>query len=343
MAVLSICATTCNDGGMGTSPTDDTTGGGEPGLAESTPPETGGLRLEVRVRSPRVKLGEDVIFDVTLVNDGSDDVEANVPRIGANSLRFRVRRGTQVARLMRFYFDLEERTGRPIWKPNMLAELGPGDAVTQEIRTPAVQVGKVTFTPFYVWRGGDELSGPPIEVEVLPDGANGTVGVVMDTTLGSMTFRLRPDLAYTTVESFVSLAGKGFYDGTTFHRIARGFMAQGGDPNGNGTGGPGYYLPGEMHTHLLHERGVLSMARLGLPRIGKDTAGSQFFILFTRRPDLDKRPGSDGYTTFGELVEGDATLTALEAVEVAFDRPGGELSRPVEKIAIRKLRATTLP
>lgn len=103
-----------------------------------------------------------------------------------------------------------------------------------------------------------------------------------------------PEVAPNHVANFVSLARKGFYDGTTFHRVLEGFMAQGGDPTGSGSGGPGYEIPAEFSS-LPHKRGTLSMARTQDP----NSAGSQFFICFARAAMLD-----NDYTVFGEVIRG---------------------------------------
>jgi len=105
-----------------------------------------------------------------------------------------------------------------------------------------------------------------------------------------------------TVNNFVFLARQGYYDGCTFHRVIPGFMAQGGDPTGTGTGGPGYFIPNEITAHR-HIAGALSMANAGA-----DTNGSQFFICYTDQPSLD---GS--YSVFGILVSGWDTLLNLTA------------------------------
>ena len=111
---------------------------------------------------------------------------------------------------------------------------------------------------------------------------------------------LYPDVAPNTVNNFISLVNKGFYNGLTFHRIIKGFMIQGGDPDGNGTGGPNYTIPGEFSTNvfeinLSHEPGVISMARSQHP----ESAGSQFFIMHKKASHLD---GS--YAAFGKVTEG---------------------------------------
>ena len=120
---------------------------------------------------------------------------------------------------------------------------------------------------------------------------------------GEMRLDLFAEEAPTTVNNFVFLANQGFYDGTTFHRVLENFMAQGGDPTGSGTGGPGYNIAGEADNGLTFDRrGLLAMANSGSP----DTAGSQFFITFTPQEGLN-----GGYTIFGELVEGDDVLSNI--------------------------------
>ncbi len=135
---------------------------------------------------------------------------------------------------------------------------------------------------------------------------------------GTIKAELYPDIAPNTVNNFISLIKKGFYDGVCFHRVIRGFMLQGGDPDGNGTGGPGYSIRGEF-THngfkndLKHEPGVLSMARTMIP----DSAGSQFFIMHKTSPHLDGE-----YAAFGKVIEGMDVVNAIAETETDFtDRP----------------------
>ncbi|WP_424475006.1 peptidylprolyl isomerase [Oceanobacillus kimchii] len=120
----------------------------------------------------------------------------------------------------------------------------------------------------------------------------------------TITIELYPDIAPNTVTNFISLIEDGFYDGLTFHRIVPEFVIQGGDPEGNGTGGPGYSIPGEFtsngfENNLVHERGVLSMARSQHP----DSAGSQFFIVLDKADHLD-----EDYAGFGKVTEGMETV-----------------------------------
>ena len=152
------------------------------------------------------------------------------------------------------------------------------------------------------------------------------VKACVETSAGSMTFEFFPDKAPGHVENFVKLAEKGFYDGTSFHRVIAGFMIQGGCPKGDGTGGPGYQIKAEFNdTH--HERGILSMARSQNP----DSAGSQFFVCHGDASFLDGK-----YTAFGKLVEGDATLDAIAKAPVKVGA-GGERSKPVEPVKLTKV------
>ena len=111
---------------------------------------------------------------------------------------------------------------------------------------------------------------------------------------GEIMIELYPDSAPNTVANFKALAGKGYYDGLLFHRVIPGFMAQGGDPDGRGTGGPGYSVKAEFNERR-HVRGTLAMARSANP----DSAGSQFYICFDAQPHLDRQ-----YTIFGQVTEG---------------------------------------
>ena len=136
-----------------------------------------------------------------------------------------------------------------------------------------------------------------------------------------MEFEMYPDVAPKTVQNFVDLINKHFYDGLIFHRIIKGFMIQGGDPEGTGMGGPGYTIPGEFSANgfnndLKHTRGVLSMARTMDP----NSAGSQFFIMHQDAPHLDGQ-----YAAFGKLTSGFNVLDAIASVKTDWmDRPKKE-------------------
>ena len=140
---------------------------------------------------------------------------------------------------------------------------------------------------------------------------------------------LYPDVAPNTVNNFISLVGKEFYDGIIFHRVIAGFMIQGGDPKGVGTGGPGYRIRGEFSANgvkntLKHTRGVLSMARAQSP----DSAGSQFFVMHA---DADYRDGQ--YAAFGKVIEGMDVVDAIASVPTDFrDKPLRE--QKIKKVTV---------
>ena len=138
--------------------------------------------------------------------------------------------------------------------------------------------------------------------------------VTFETTAGTITAELYPEIAPNTVRNFISLINKGFYDGLIFHRVIKGFMIQGGDPDGVGTGGPGYSIKGEfaingVENNLKHTAGVLSMARSMMP----DSAGSQFFIMHKDAPHLDGQ-----YAAFGKVTDGMDTVNAIAETETDY-------------------------
>jgi cyclophilin family peptidyl-prolyl cis-trans isomerase len=138
---------------------------------------------------------------------------------------------------------------------------------------------------------------------------------------GEMLVELFANDAPLTVENFVNLARSGFYDGTTFHRVIAGFMAQGGDPTGTGTGGPGYTFGDEFSSHRRHDAaGTLSMANAG-----PGTNGSQFFITFAPTPHLDGR-----HSVFGRVVEGMDVLRSIRERDPARDRDPGDRIETIE-------------
>ena len=141
------------------------------------------------------------------------------------------------------------------------------------------------------------------------------------TERGDIVVELYADRAPLTVENFVNLARSGFYDGTTFHRVIKGFMAQGGDPTGTGTGGPGYQFGDEFHPSLRHDGpGVLSMANAGA-----GTNGSQFFITHSATPHLDNK-----HSVFGRVTEGMDVVNSLRERDPQRDRNPGDRIETIE-------------
>jgi peptidyl-prolyl cis-trans isomerase B (cyclophilin B) len=158
---------------------------------------------------------------------------------------------------------------------------------------------------------------------------------VIKTSEGDMVVQFWTDAAPNTIENFKKLARQGFYEGTTFHRIVKSFMIQGGDPNSKdpakesayGQGGPGYKVKAEFNNHS-HDRGVISMARGPDP----DSAGSQFFICLAPVRRLDGQ-----YTTFGKLIKGDDVLEKIGDTSVT-NNGMGEVSKPSKRIVIESVK-----
>ena len=148
---------------------------------------------------------------------------------------------------------------------------------------------------------------------------------------GTIKAELYPEIAPNTVNNFISLINKGYYDGVIFHRVIPGFMIQGGDPKGMGTGGPGYSIKGEFTRNgfkndLKHERGVLSMARAMAP----NSAGSQFFIMHKNSPHLDGQ-----YAAFGKVLEG------MEVVDAIANTRRGPNDKPLTPQVMKKVTVET--
>jgi peptidyl-prolyl cis-trans isomerase A (cyclophilin A) len=146
------------------------------------------------------------------------------------------------------------------------------------------------------------------------------------TNLGSFQIELFEDRAPQTTTNFIDLVEKGYYDGLVFHRVIAGFMLQGGCPNGDGRGGPGYTIPDEFHSELTHDsEGVLSMANAG-----PNTGGSQFFVTLAATAWLDGK-----HAVFGKVIEGMDTIRTIGATATG---PG---DRPLEPVVMEEVRITS--
>lgn len=155
--------------------------------------------------------------------------------------------------------------------------------------------------------------------------------VTIETNHGKIEVELYPEIAPNTVNNFISLVKKGFYDGTIFHRVIPGFMIQGGDPDGTGMGGPGYSIRGEFshngfENNLRHTRGVLSMTRSMFP----NSAGSQFFLMVEDAPHLDGE-----YASFGKVISG------IEECDRIVSVPRNRMDRPLEDEKMVKVTVET--
>ena len=178
-----------------------------------------------------------------------------------------------------------------------------------------------------------DVTGKEAKKEESKTTVNANEVAVIKTSQGEMVLEFWPDVAPKTVENFKTLAKKGFYDGTCFHRVIKGFMIQGGDPltkdeskaNRWGTGDPGYKIKAEFNDKP-HIKGVISMARSSDP----DSAGSQFFICHGTASSLDHQ-----YTAFGKLIKGE---DVLEKIATTPCGGGGESSRPVTRMGVESVK-----
>ena len=162
------------------------------------------------------------------------------------------------------------------------------------------------------------------EIKLSYNTKNPIVAIDID-KYGYIVLELYPDIAPNTVNNFVNLILDGFYDNNSFHRLVPGFVLQGGDPNGNGTGGPGYSIKGEFTRNgfkntLKHTEGIISMARAK----GYNSAGSQFFIMLGTAETLDGK-----YAAFGKVIDGMDVLRQIEKTETVLDSETGKLKNNI--------------
>lgn len=161
----------------------------------------------------------------------------------------------------------------------------------------------------------------PQQTQTQPTTAKKNSVALFETSKGNFRIELFEDKAPLTSKNFITLVSKGYYDNLIFHRVIDGFMIQGGDPKGNGTGGPGYAIPDEFHPDLKHAKGVISMANAG-----PNTGGSQFFITLQATPWLDNK-----HAVFGKVIEGMDVVQAIGKVKT------GAQDKPVENVVIKKI------
>jgi peptidyl-prolyl cis-trans isomerase B (cyclophilin B) len=199
-------------------------------------------------------------------------------------------------------------TGKTPEKEPATETAAPKEEPAEQVKPPAVKPAKPATSPVV----------KPTAVSKEELAKYEKVRATITTRLGKIVLRFFPDLAPIHVKNFVTLAESGFYSGTTFHRVIPGFMIQGGDPKGNGTGGPGYTIPAEF-SDRKHLAGILSMARTNNP----DSAGSQFFIVVAPAPSLDGK-----YSVFGEVVEGLDVVNRIVAV------PRNRRDKPIEPVTM---------
>ncbi len=305
-------------------------------------PAAAGLELTATLAAPKVAVGELARVVVRLRNAGAAAAEALELAEDRAVVSFDVKQDDgRVFEWSKLHPGPENP--RADWPRK---QLEPGAQLELEVPFPALAAGKFTITARYRRNAeGAALAAAPVVLEVTPAGNGGTeVEVVMTTSHGPLRLRLFPKEALGTCLHFARLVlaggevdgrrGPGFYDGTRFHRVIPGFMIQGGDPAGNGTGGPGYGIPAEFATRpfpetLKHVPGRLSMARSQ----HEDSAGSQFFICVGAPSSLD-----GNYTCFGEVTRGLDVAYSIADVPCRSTEGMDERSTPLEPVKVHTVR-----
>lgn len=277
-------------------------------------------KLEVTIKAPEsLILGEDLVISIKVENKGQAAAQVRPIALSSHSAFIEIsgRRWKQPYALLRF------PGGIPNLTPGAQTPLAPGKTLEGKLTIPTVETGAFEFrvgvtghVPFPLPRGlqVQPFYSQKLKVDVRPT-KEGAVRyeVLMKTNHGEVRMSLDDEAAPCSVRNFVTLIRKGFYSGLKFHRVIKGFMIQGGDPKGDGTGGPGYSIPAEFSRTRQHKPGTLAMARTGHPH----TAGSQFYVCLGAPRHLDGQ-----YTIFGQVVAGQNVIDAIGALEVgAADKP----------------------
>jgi len=302
IAMLAACATPAPDDPPGAAPSEARDAAAreptEDPAAELPPATAGPIRADLALASTTVPLGETIEATLTLTNASTGTVRIQELVHDVQSLSFRmVQGGTSFEYRRIMHWSHSPR----IWE---VVDLEPGDSVSEAFRIPAVVPGEVRLAGVYRGAGDEEVGTAPATVRVDAPSPDARVVTRLRTNFGDVVIDLYEHDAPNTVLHFADLVSREFYDGVRFHRLIPGFVLQGGDPLGNGTGDAGYYLPAEFNERP-HAASVVSMARGPEP----DSAGSQFFICLAPAPHLDGE-----YTAFGEVVEGfESAVRKIEA------------------------------
>ncbi len=296
------------------------------------------LVLTLTATRNKAILGETLGLTIRLSRKRGKPLEVNALRLARNSITLEVTIGERTHTVTRIYGDLV-RDGQNQWviraKSPPRANLKRSKPLEVSLPFHAILTGKLIVRAAYRGfsvTGPEVLTSEPVAIEVTPPPGHRELTARLITSEGSLTIALMPERAFNTVYNFLSLARDGRYAGLTFHRIIPGFLIQGGDPKGNGLGGPGWTIPGEFDPELKHIKGTVSMARASPP----DSAGSQFFIMHGTDPSLNGR-----YTVFGRVVEGLGVLDRLAAVELKPREDGKPSSTPLSPPVIQEVRIGT--
>jgi peptidyl-prolyl cis-trans isomerase B (cyclophilin B) len=283
----------------------------------------GDLVLEAALETKSVKLGDDAVLLLTLTNRTASPAKVPSLRLARDSISVRVAAANGPSVVTRLYGSfLENEAGELEFRAEetLPRQIAPGASLQGRVAVPALVTGTLTFTAILGDGGASRIEAKPVSADVQ---GHQRVGVQVETTRGPMRIDLDPAAAYGSVASYWTLARDGFFDGLPFHRVVPGALAQTGDPRGKGTGGPGWYVPGETPVTAA-TRGDVGLAR----GAHADSAGSQWFVVAGREATV-----AGGYVRIGTVVDGLETIDLLAAN--TLDAKTGRPKTPDKVLTVR--------
>ena len=283
----------------------------------------GDLLLEASLETKSLKLGDDAVLLLTLTNRTASSVKVPSLRLARDSVSVRVSGAHGTSLVTRLYGTfLENGAGELDFRPEetLTRQIAAGASLQGRVAVPALLVGTLTFTAVFGDGGTTRIEAKPVAADVQ---GRQRAGVQVETSRGPMRIELDAAAAYGSVASFWTLAREGYFDGLPFHRVVAGALAQTGDPRGNGTGGPGWYVPGETPVAAA-TRGDVGLAR----GAHADSAGSQWFVVAEKSGGV-----SGGYVRIGTVADGLDTIDLLAAN--ALDPKTGRPKTPDKVITVR--------
>jgi len=300
--------------------------------------ETPVLTMSASSPNQEVTIGDWINIDLLITNLAATNTNIIKPVIDIDSVSFRIKQSPLEGNERPWSFAYSQISPSVTeHKRDLLEKISLGISGTPEAqykasyKLPAAAIANWEITVYY--QGGPailvsealkvKISGPKTEAGVMK---KGELVAKIDTSFGPMTCKFSFKDAPNTVMHFAKLAKEGFYNGQIFHRVIKGFMIQGGDPLGTGSGGPGYSIKSEVNANK-HIKGALAMARSE----NMDSAGSQFYLCLDAKPHLDK-----DYTTFGKLIDGENVLDTIGNVNTTASG-ASPADRPLDSVTIKSV------
>jgi len=283
----------------------------------------GDLVLEAALETKNLKLGEDAVLILTLTNRTASPLKVPSLRLARDSISVRVAGAHGTSLVTRLYGTfLENGAGGLDFRPEatLPRQIAAGASLQGRVAVPALLAGTLTFTAVLGDGGTSRVEAKPLAAEVQ---GRQRAGVQVETSKGPFRIELDAAAAYGSAASFWTLAREGFFDGLPFHRVVPGALAQTGDPRGNGTGGPGWYVPGDTPV-ATPSRGDVGLAR----GAHADSAGSQWFLVADRNASVE-----GGYVRIGTVADGLDTIDLLAAN--ALDAKTGRPKTPDKVLTVR--------